>query len=251
MIAEPIFNGKILNENVTEEKIKEEKNKINKVENDNYSKLTNEDTIISQPKKINRKIRDKRNTTFLISKDEKMWLKLFPIIVFVLGVVIGSICFRILINDSTVRENISQKFSNLDVVDTTEKEIMKNSFIKNIGILFVFWIAGISVVGAPLILVLCFYKGFSTALVICSFLLKYGFYKGNIFIFKNIFPYYIFLILGIVVLTGSSLKVSANVLREKKDIRYEILRHSIVTILSAILFYISSVIEAKILFSNF
>ena len=111
----------------------------------------------------------------------------------------------------------------------------------------IFWIVGISVVGAPLLVLLCFYKGFATAFVISSFLLKFGFVKGNIYIFEKLFLYYLFLIFTVVLLTASSVKVMINVLKYKKDIRLELVRHSIFTIFGLVFITISSLIETKFL----
>lgn len=167
-------------------------------------------------------------------------------LIFLFGILIGSIFFRLLINESSIQEIIVEKFVSSDVIS---KEIaLKESFKRNIKLLIIYWIAGISVVGSPLLIFLCLYKGFSTSFVISSFLLKYGFVQGNIYVFKNLFVYYIFLILEIILLTASSLKVSKNVFIEKKDIRYELIRHSIFTIVGFCLFFISTMIEMKMLY---
>lgn len=166
-------------------------------------------------------------------------------IIFLLGILIGSIVFRLLINDISIQEMIVEKFIPSETI--SKEMIFEKSFERNIKLLIIYWIAGISVVGSPLLILLCLYKGFSTSFVISSFLLKYGFVQGNIYIFKNLFIYYIFLILGIIVLTASSLKVTKNVFVERKDIRYELIRHSIFTIIGFCLFFISTIIEVKML----
>lgn len=245
MIAEPIIknNNFLRNEDIRFENI--EKKAIPKLNDYKDEKKENRRERILK----NRNIRMNVKSDLKEKKDELLNLKFFALIIFIIGVVVGSICYRILIEDPIIQEDIIDKFSNIPMEKATE-ELMKDSFIRNFKILIVFWVAGISIVGAPLILILCFYKGFSTAFVIGTFLLKYGFIQGNIFIFKHIFPYYIFTILSIVILTSSSLKVSLNVLKEKKDIRYEIIRHSLITMISSILFFISTLIELKITPTN-
>lgn len=245
MIAEPIIknNNFLRNEDIRFENI--EKKAIPKLNDYKDEKKENRRERIFK----NRNIRMNVKSDLKEKKDELLNLKFFALIIFIIGVVVGSICYRILIEDPIIQEDIIDKFSNIPMENATE-ELMKDSFIRNFKILIVFWVAGISIVGAPLILILCFYKGFSTAFVIGTFLLKYGFIQGNIFIFKHIFPYYIFTILSIVILTSSSLKVSLNVLKEKKDIRYEIIRHSLITMISSILFFISTLIELKITPTN-
>ncbi len=241
MIAEPIIknNNFLKNEDKNFENI-EKREVPSVIKHKDGIRENNRERIFN-----NRNIRKNIKNDSKEKKDELVNLKFFAIIIFIIGIVVGSISYRTLIDDPIIQEDIIDKFSNTPM-GNVEEVIVKESLLKNLKTIIVFWIAGISIVGAPLILILCFYKGFSTAFVIGSFLLKYGFIQGNIFIFKHIFPYYIFSILGIIILTSSSLKVSLNVLKEKKDIRYEIIRHSIVTIISSILFFVSALIEVKI-----
>ena len=191
-----------------------------------------------------------RKSEFIFSKPKtksniKLNLYFTTTIIFLLGIIIGSIIFRIMVEDIQVQQLVIEKFSTIE--NTTEKILFQKSFERNIKLLVVYWIVGISVVGAPLLLLLCMYKGFSTAFVISSFLLKYGFVEGNIFIFKNLFLYYLFLILGVILLTASSLKVTVNIFKGKKDIRYELIRHSIFTIIGLAIFLISTLIEVKMM----
>ena len=181
------------------------------------------------------------------NKGVKVNLYFGALLIFLIGIVSGSIAFRIFIEDESVKEMIIEKFSVLENEQLTENEILKESFTRNIKILAIFWIVGVSVVGAPLLVLLCFYKGFTTAFVISSFLLKFGFVQGNIYIFEKLFLYYIFLIFALILLTASSVKVMVNVLKNRKDIRFELIRHSVFTIIGLILMLVSSLIETKFL----
>lgn len=220
MIIEPVLDKPIC--------IKKEEQEIKR--KTIHSNRTRSELMFKEP---NEKINIKMNIYFM------------TLIIFLAGIVSGSIVFRMMINDPNIQNLVIEKFA-LELAND-EEVIFQKSFQRNIKLLIVYWIAGISVVGAPLLLILCLYKGFTTAFVISSFLLKFGFVDGNIYIFKNIFLYYIFLILGIILLTASSLKVALNIFKGRKDIRYELIRHSIFTIVGFILFTISTIIEMKIL----
>ena len=180
---------------------------------------------------------------------EKNKLKLnayiIAVVIFLLGILIGSIAFRILINEDSIQNMILKKFIPSESI--SEEIMLEKSFVRNFKLLIIYWIAGVSVVGSPVLILLCLYKGFSTSFVISAFLLKYGFIQGNIYVFKNLFIYYIFLILGIIILTASSLKMTKNVLFDKKDISYELIRHSVFTIIGFVLFFISTLIEVRTL----
>ena len=202
---------------------------------------------VEMPKKITESF-EKRNEFILSKPKNKVGVKLnvyfLSVMIFVLGIIFGSIIFRIMIADVSVQELIMQQFT---TEGHTEKEVFLNSFTQNIKLLITYWIVGISVVGAPLVLILCMYKGVAIAFVISTFLVKYGFIDGNIYIFKNIFLHYLFSTLGIIILTASSLKVTLNIFKEKKDIRYEVIRHSIFILLGLCLFFTSSIIESKMI----
>lgn len=199
------------------------------------------------------RIFSKRKEFFASSKEakEKKGVKInlyfAMLIIFLIGIVTGSIAFRMFIEDTAVKETIIEKFSVLNVNELADAEVFKESFSRNIKILIIYWIVGISVVGAPLLVLLCFYKGFTTAFVISSFLLKFGFVQGNVYIFEKLFLYYLFLIFAIILLTVSSVKVMINVLKCRKDIRLELIRHSIFTIIGLIFMIASSLIETKFL----
>lgn len=238
MILEPIVNNSLrfqIQKDEEENELRKEK-VFPKTDDPKRERIFSrrKETLLSE-KKVKEKSRVKVNLYFCV------------LMIFLIGIVSGSIAFRMLIEDTEVKETVIEKFSSLELEDKNETEIFKSSLDRNIKLLVTFWIVGISVVGAPLLILLCFYKGFTTAFVISSFLLKFGFLRGNIYIFEKLFLYYLFLIFAVILLTVSSVKVMINVLKYKKDIRLELVRHSIFTILGFILMFTSSLIEAKFL----
>ncbi len=201
------------------------------------------------PNKPERILKTRRTHNLKQKQSKKIKLNLYfgIMIIFLIGIVVGSIAFRIMITDPDVKETIVEKFSDIEFENKNEVELFKTSITRNLKLLAIFWIVGISVVGAPLLILLCFYKGFTTAFVISSFLLKFGFINGNKYIFQKLFLYYVFLVFAIILLTASSVKVMINVLKNKKDIRLELVRHSIFTILGFLFLIISTFIEIKFL----
>lgn len=225
MILDPIVNGKV-ESNIVQVPIQN----------------TTERILKNKLKRIKLKTRNENN-----NKDFKFNLYIGILMVFLIGVVVGSIVFRTMITDTSVKEIIIEKFSAVEFENKNEAELFKTSITRNFKLLAIFWVVGISVVGAPLLILLCFYKGFTTAFVISSFLLKFGFINGNKYIFQKLFLYYLFLVFAIILLTTSSVKVMINVLKKKKDIRLELVRHSIFTILGFLFLIISTLFEIKFL----
>ena len=233
MILEPLINNSMQFEMVSKENKSGPEKKIERP-------ITKKNERIFEKKKID-----------IPSKKEKVGFKInvyiCVLIIFLIGIITGSMVFRLLIEDTVIKEMVIEKFSVLENKEFVENEILKESLSRNIKMLSVFWIVGISIVGAPLLILLCFYKGFTTAFVISSFLVKFGFLEGNRYVFGKLFVYYIFVIFAIILLTTSSIKVMINVLKHKKDIRLEFIRHSVFTILGLILMMISTFFEIKFL----
>lgn len=165
-------------------------------------------------------------------------------IIFLIGILIGSIYFRISINDVTTKEKIIEK---IELVEKKEeissKELISDMAFSKLGTFFICWIIGASVIGSPIILFICFYKGFSLSFAISALLIKYGFYNGNIISLKSLYLCNIFMILGIFIMAASSLKVSNNVIKNKKDIRLELVRHTVFSIIAGIFMVISGFLE--------
>ena len=115
------------------------------------------------------------------------------------------------------------------------------SILKNVKLFLLFWIVGISAIGSPMLLFLCFDKGFKIAFTIAMVFLKLGWKNGYHFIFHHLFWSNIFVVLMMVILTASSFKVTYHILKEKKDIKHEIIRHSFVSFLGAF-FLVTSII---------
>lgn len=238
MILEPLVSNSLkfeLQNKEPEKVVVEERNFVTKANSKHERIFSKRKEFFTSTKEVKEKKGVKLNLYFVV------------LLIFLMGIVVGSIAFRIFIEDVTVKEIIIEKFSILEKQSLPDDEIFKESLSRNIKMLAIFWIVGISVVGAPLLVILCFYKGFTTAFVISSFLLKFGFVQGNIYIFEKLFLYYIFLIFSVILLTASSVKVMVNVLKDKKDIRLELVRHSIFTIIGFILMIISTLIETKFL----
>lgn len=225
MILEPIVNGKV-------------EHNITQISAQN----TTERILKNKPRRTKFKTKNENK-----NKEFKFNLYIGILMIFLLGVVVGSIIFRMMIADISVKEIIIEKFSAVEFENKNETELFKTSITRNFKLLAIFWVVGISVVGAPLLILLCFYKGFTTAFVISSFLLKFGFINGNKYIFQKLFLYYFFLVFAIILLTTSSVKVMINVLKNKKDIRLELVRHTIFTILGFLLLIISTLFEIKFL----
>lgn len=175
--------------------------------------------------------------------DSDFKLYAFICIVFLIGIILGCIYFRVAIRKDGVMADIMEKFSVLDDFVSITNLVLVQSMMKNLKILIVFWIVGVSVVGAPFLLLLCMYKGFKISFTISALLTKFGFFAGNAFIFQKLFLHSTLTLLAMVILTASSIKVSINVFKNKKDIKLEMVRHSMLAILGALFLFVATFLE--------
>lgn len=175
--------------------------------------------------------------------------KLFALIciIYLIGIILGSIYFRIVYNNENIKNDLLNSISivNEDKISNEKNanELLPKILIKNLKTIIIFWVIGISVVGAPFLLFICIYRGFKTAFIISTIVANYGFITGNIFAFKKMILYYSLSFLAMILLSISSIKVCTNVLKKGKEIKFEIIRHSMVSIIAFILLFLASFLE--------
>lgn len=164
-------------------------------------------------------------------------------ILFIIGIVVGTIYFRIVANDVDIKEKLIEGLVLTANNDLPRGEQILPVMLNNMKMLILYWIVGISVVGSPFLLVYCLIKGASLSFIISTIIFRFGFIEGNLYAFKNLFVHSCLNVLALILLTVSSVKVSINALKNKKDIRLELVRHSIVSAISLIILGISAVIQ--------
>lgn len=164
-------------------------------------------------------------------------------ILFIIGIVVGTIYFRIVANDVDIKEKLIEGLVLTANNDLPRGEQILPVVLNNMKMLILYWIVGISVVGSPFLLVYCLIKGASLSFIISTIIFRFGFIEGNLYAFKNLFVHSCLNMFAIILLTVSSVKVSINALKNKKDIRLELVRHSIVSAISLIILGISAVIQ--------
>ena len=164
-------------------------------------------------------------------------------ILFIIGIVVGAIYFRIVANDVDIKEKLIEGLVLTANNDLPRGEQILPVMLNNMKMLILYWIVGISVVGSPFLLVYCLIKGASLSFIISTIIFRFGFIEGNLYAFKNLFVHSCLNVFAIILLTVSSVKVSINALKNKKDIRLELVRHSIVSAISLIILGISAVIQ--------
>ena len=95
-------------------------------------------------------------------------------IAIIIGVLFGCIYYKILINNISINTSI-----NSTIIDFSSGEaiISKQISFKNIIIILICWIVGISVIGSPFLLLGCLIKGFKMSFVLTAIIDNLRFHR--------------------------------------------------------------------------
>lgn len=167
-------------------------------------------------------------------EQKKIYLSI--IITITLGIVCG-IVYNLILSKSDhtlITNQLNIFFDAIKKNDINYIPMLINSLIGNLSLVILIWLLGISIIGLPLIYILCFGKGFLLSFSIISILNTYKF-KGIILAVCYLIPGPIVLLLYLIFLGFSSAFFSKkifNYLFLKQDIS---LRHSMKRYLQVLL----------------
>lgn len=178
-----------------------------------------------------------------VAKEKNIHFIYFLCALFFIGMMIGSLYLKNKIaNDFFKNENL---FSNIDKLKTSydARKVTINSLIKNVIILIGFWIVGFSIIGAPLLVLYILFEGFSTGITISYVIYFLGAADGYRLVYSSMYLPKIFLIFSIILLCDSAVKVTQNILKNKKEIKVEFVRHTAMCLIAIIFLVCSSFLE--------
>ncbi len=136
-----------------------------------------------------------------------------------------------------------EKFKGLESVNSIE--LLKNSMIQNIGLAIVIWFFGTTVIGIPIVFAIILYRGFCLGYTISLCITIMGLGKGISFVLIALLLQNILLIPAILALAVSGIKLYKSIVKDKtkENVKIEILRHTVFSIIMLIVLVIASVIE--------
>lgn len=139
------------------------------------------------------------------------------------------------------------KFKEIDEIDIID--LVCNSIKKNILLAVIMWIAGTTIIGMPIVLLIIFLKGFSMGYAISAVTLSLGVLKGIIFNLILFFLQNIVLLPAIITMGVSSLKLCKSIIndRRKENIKIKIVKHTCICLIMFICLVIASFIENCVL----
>ena len=180
-------------------------------------------------------------------------LRYYIIVMIIL--IIGIACGVIFINNineeqkAEISKYISDFISSLkNNYEINKAELLKNSLIENFKLTLGMWFIGSTVVGLPIVLGIVLYRGFCIGYTVSSAIAILGAQKGIIFTLSSILLQNIIIIPVLLVLSVSGIKLYKSIMKDKRreNIKLEIIRHTVVSIIGLIFLVLATIIEVYI-----
>mgnify|MGYP000013568936 FL=1 len=176
---------------------------------------------------------------------------LILLIIFFIGLILGVIFVD---NASEPQANQISSYINNFINSIKEnyqistKDLLKETVINNVSIAVILWFLGSTVIGFPLIYAVICYKGYCIGYTISSVIATIGTAKGIVFILATMLLQNIIYIPVILTLGVSGVKLYRLIMedRRRENIKIQIAKHTIFSILMLMLLIISALIETYI-----
>ena len=172
-------------------------------------------------------------------------------LLFIIGLFIGVMIINNCDNDSL--EEISTYINNfIDNLKNTESinktELFLDSVKNNAFLALILWLAGTTIIGVPIVLILILLRGLSLGYTVSMVTYTLGTFKGIEFCFISILLKNLLFIPALLTLGVSSIKLYKSIIQDKRkeNIKIEIIRHSIISILMLLILVLSSIVDAFI-----
>lgn len=169
-------------------------------------------------------------------------------VIFLIGIVLGVMFINNVKENQQIEiqnyiHNFIDSLKNDNIVD--KGALLKVSLQKNILLGIVLWFVGSTVIGIPIVYALVGYRGFCLAYTIASAVAVLGTGKGILFSLSSIFLQNIIFIPILLALAVSGIKLYKSIVKDKRreNIKGEIIRHTIFSIIGTVILIISSFVE--------
>ena len=144
---------------------------------------------------------------------------------------------------STYIDDFISKFKNIENINNVS--LIITSIKNNILLALIIWVAGTTVIGMPIVLIVILFRGVVLGYTISAITYTLGTIKGISFCLISILLQNILFIPAVLTLGVSSIKLYKSIMKDKRkeNIKIEIIRHTIISIMMLIILIISSIIE--------
>ena len=124
-------------------------------------------------------------------------------------------------------------------------ELLRKSLSNNLLLVFLMWFVGSTVIGIPIVLGIVAFRGFCLGYTISTAIKIWGTGKGMLFFATTMLLQNLIAIPCIIALAVSGIKLYKSIMKDKRreNIKIEIIRHTIFSLVMLAILAISSIIE--------
>ena len=132
--------------------------------------------------------------------------------------------------------------------EINKAELMKNSLLENLKLVLGMWFIGSTVIGMPIVLGIVLFRGFCIGYTVASSIAVLGTQKGIVFFLTTILAQNIIFIPVLIALAVSGMKLYKSIMKDKRkeNIKIEIFRHTMISIILFIMLLLASLVEVYI-----
>ena len=148
-----------------------------------------------------------------------------------------------LTNIETYINNFLTNFKSRE--DIYKLQLIATSIKNNAILALIIWVAGTTIIGIPIVLIVILFRGIILGYTIAAFSITLGTLKGIGFCIMAMLLQNILFIPAVFTLGVSSIKLYKSIVkdRRKENIKIGVIRHTIIALLMTIILILSSVVE--------
>ncbi len=175
-------------------------------------------------------------------------------LIFIIGIFLG-----VLFNNNVQqiqKDEVSTYLNTfIDKIENTEQinyiELLKTSIFQNVALAIIIWFFGTTVIGIPVVFGIIGYRGFCLGYTVSICISVMGLSKGLIFIIISLLLQNIIFIPSILALAVSGFKLYKSIIKDKgkENIKLEIIRHTIFSLIMLVALIVSSILEIIVSFN--
>lgn len=198
-------------------------------------------------------LRRKNRYTELLKNHIKANIKEYIIIatLLLIGIVLG-VLFVNNLNELQIQDiqtylnNFINSLKDGSKIDNLQ--VLKKSITANFILVLTMWFAGTTIIGIPVVIGLIIFRGFCLGYTVSAVIAILGIGKGILFFVASILFQNLIFIPGIITLGVSGINIYQSIMKDKRkeNIKIEILRHTIISLIILVILSGSSIIESYI-----
>ena len=197
--------------------------------------------------------RQKGNVKDLIIRHlyDNFKLYLIVIIIFIIGIVAGVIFINNVNGEqATEIQNYITEFINLLKQDyhIDTGLLLKKSLSDNLILIITMWLLGSTVIGIPIVMGIVLFRGFCIGYSVSAIIATLGVQKGILFFTVTMLLHNLIFIPVIICMTISCMKLYKSIMKDRRreNIKLEIIRHTLISIMLSLLLVVASLVESYV-----